>query len=104
MRVPVPLGEVTLTSPDAEAAATTAVMRVAEFTTNDAAATPPKFTAVAPVKFAPFTTTLVPAAAVAGVNEVIRGAGGTNVKPASVPVPFGVMTLTAPVAPAATTA
>ncbi len=48
-RVPVPFGVVTEIAPDAPAP-NTAVMRVAETTVNEAAAVPPKLTAVAPVK------------------------------------------------------
>lgn len=72
----VPSGVVTLTAPDCPPTGTTAVMRVAEFTTNDVAATPPKLTADAPVKLLPEITTLVPGVAVAGVKPVMRGPGG----------------------------
>ena len=72
----VPSGVVTLTAPETAVAGTTAVMRVAEFTTKDAAATPPKLTLLAPVKLLPEITTLVPGVAVAGVKPVMRGPGG----------------------------
>ena len=72
----VPSGVVTLTSPDKPPTGTTAVMRVAELTTNDDAAMPPKLTLLAPVKLLPEITTLVPGVAVAGVKPVIRGPGG----------------------------
>ena len=52
-------------------------------------------TAVAPVKFAPFTTTVVPAVPVAGVKPVIRGATVKLV--ALVAVPPGVVTAIGPV-------
>ena len=51
-RVAVPPAVVTDTLPVAPTP-TTAVIRVAEFTTNEAAAVPPKRTDVAPVKFVP---------------------------------------------------
>ena len=72
----VPSGVVTLTSPDCAATGTTAVIRVAELTTKLCAATPPKLTALAPVKLLPEITTLVPGVAVAGVKPVMRGPGG----------------------------
>jgi hypothetical protein len=50
-------------------------MLVAETTVNDAAAVPPKLTAVAPVKFVPAIVTVAPCAAVVGVNETSEGAG-----------------------------
>jgi hypothetical protein len=50
---------------------------VVEFTTvNDAAAVPPKLTAVAPVKLVPDIVTVVPVFAEVGVNEVME-AGAT---------------------------
>ena len=55
--------------------ATTAVMLVELTTVNEAAAVPPKLTAVAPVKLVPVMVTFVPASADAGVNEVMVGAG-----------------------------
>ena len=54
-------------------ALTTAVI-VVEFTTvKDVAATPPKLTAVAPVRFAPVIVTVSPVAAVLGEKDVIVG-------------------------------
>lgn len=94
-RAPVPFGVVTEISPDAPAAAGAAVMRVAETTVNDAAGTPPKLTALAPVKFVPLMVTTSPAPATAGLNDVIAG-DGINTKPASEDVPYGVRTLTLP--------
>jgi len=101
-RVAVPPGVVTLTLPEVPAA-TTAVMLVAETTLNDVAAVPPKLTAVAPVKLVPVIVTVAPIAALVGVKEVIVGAG-TNVNPTRVAMPPGVVTLTLPEVPAATTA
>ena len=95
----VPSGVVTLTSPDCAATGTTAVIRVAELTTKLCAATPPKLTALAPVKLLPEITTLVPGVAVAGVKPVMTGAAGMKVKPTRFAVPPGVRTLTLPVAP-----
>jgi len=97
-----PPGVVTLTLPDAPAP-TTAVILVAELTVNEVAGTPPKLTAVTPVKFVPVITIDVPALPLVGVNEVIVGAG-MNVKPMIDVVPPGVIILTLPVAPAPTTA
>ena len=100
--VAVPPGVVTLTLPLVPLA-TTAVMDVALTTLNEAAAVPPKLTAVAPVKLVPVIVTVVPLPADVGVKELITGAG-TNVNPASVAVPSGVVTLTFPLVPLATTA
>ena len=100
--VAVPPGVVTLTLPDAPVP-TIAVMVVDELTVNEEAATPPKLTAVAPLKFVPVIVIDVPVPALAGVNEVIVGAG-INVKPANVAIPPGVVTLTLPDAPFPTTA
>ena len=55
--VPAPAGVVTLIVPELAPAGTVAVIRVAELTVN-AAEVPLNLTAVAPVKFAPFTATL----------------------------------------------
>lgn len=101
-RVPVPPGVVTLTEPDAPAA-TTAVMLLAETTLKEVAAVPPKLTAVAPVKLLPVIVTTAPAAAEPGVNDDITGAG-MKVNPAREAEPPGVVTLTLPDAPLASTA
>jgi len=98
----VPPGVITLTLPDAPFPTTTVIL-VAELTINDEAATPPKFTAVVPVKFVPVIVIEVPAAPLVGVNEVIVG-NAINVKPLSDAVPPGVVTLTLPDAPVPTTA
>jgi len=100
--VAVPAGVVTLTFPDAPEP-TTAVIVVELTTANDAAATPPKLTEVAPLRFVPVTVTVTPVAAVVGVKEVIVGAD-KNINPGFDAVPFGVVMLTLPVAPTATTA
>ena len=68
----VPPGVVTLTSPLAPAP-TTAVMVVAFTVINEAAATPPKLTAVAPVKLVPLIVTIVPVGPFGGVKDVIAG-------------------------------
>jgi hypothetical protein len=53
--------------------ATTAVMVVLLTTVKEVATVLPKLTAVAPVKLVPVIVTVVPDAAVVGVNEVIVG-------------------------------
>ena len=45
-------------------------------TVNEAAGVPPKLTAVTPVKLVPIIVTSESVGALAGVNEVIVGAGG----------------------------
>ena len=66
---------------------------------------PPKLTAVAPVKLVPVIVTTVPMSADVGVKEVIVGCGIAKVKPETVAVPPGVVTLTFPlVAPVPTIA
>ena len=70
----VPPGVVILTLPDVPVPKT-AVIDVAELTVNEEAATPPKFTAVAPVKLVPVIVIDVPAPPLVGVNEVIVGGG-----------------------------
>lgn len=95
--VAVPPGVVMLTLPDAPAPIV-AVILVGELTVNEVAATPPKLTAVAPVKFVPVIVTVAPLAADVGVNDVIVGAA-ININPAKVAVPPGVVTLTLPDTP-----
>ena len=82
---------------------TTADMLVELLTTKDVAAVPPNFTALAVVKFVPVIVTVVPVIPDVGVKEVMVGAF-TNVKPASVTVPPGVVTETLPEVPLAITA
>ena len=70
----VPPGPVMARWPAASVAGATAVMRVGETTVNEAAATPLNATAVAAVKLAPVTVTLLPAANVAGATDATSGA------------------------------
>ena len=98
----VPPGVVTTTLPVAPLA-TVAVMLVADKMVKEAAAVPPKLTAVAPVKFAPLIVTIAPVAALVGVNDAMVGIG-MYVNPANDIVPPGVVTTTLPVVPLATTA
>lgn len=88
----------TLTAPEEPLLPTTAVIWVAELTTNDAASKAPNLTRVAPVRFVPVITTEAPADERLGVNDVIRGAAGSamNVKPLRLEVPPCVITFTAP--------
>lgn len=104
--VPVPLGPVTAILPVVAPVGTTAVMRVAELTVNDDAATPLKVTPVAPVKPVPVRVTLLPTHPLAGVKEVIAGGLEVTVKlDELVAVPPAVVTVIAPVpAPAGTVA
>ena len=67
-----PTAFVTDTSPDAPEA-TTAVIVVAFTTVNEVAATTPKLTDVAPVKFTPVIVTVAPLAAELGEKEMIPG-------------------------------
>ena len=78
--VAVPPGVVTVTLPE-EPPPTCAVMVPSSTTVNERAAVLPNFTAVAPVKLAPFMVTVWSVAAVVGVKELIKGAG-MKVKPA----------------------
>ena len=104
LRVAVPPGVVTETLPLAPAA-TTALMEVALFTINEAAATPPNLTELAPVRFVPVITTVAPLEALLGLNVVMVGAAAEiKVNPLTVTVPTGVVTLTFPLAPLPTTA
>ena len=101
--LPVPAVVVTEIFPVAAPAGTIALIHAAEFTVNEAAATPSNFTDVAPVKFAPLITRVVPGGPDAGENVEITG-GSMTVKPAElVAVPPGVVTLTLPVAAVAGT-
>ena len=93
---------VTLIDPDGPEGAI-AVITVGETTVKEVAATPPKLTAVTPIKLVPVMVTVVPAAAETGVNEVIVG-GDINVNPALEPWPVEVITLTLPDAPVPTVA
>lgn len=103
--VPVPAAVTTDTSPEAPLAATRAEISVSPVRVKDAAAVPPKRTAVAAVKPVPRISTVPPAGAEVGEKLIIAGGAAKKVKPASVPVPFGDVTVTAPEAlPEATTA
>jgi hypothetical protein len=103
---PNPAGVVTRILPVAAPAGTVAVTCVAEFTVNGVAATPPKLTAVAPVKFVPVIVTTVPAGPLAGVKLATTGSVEETVKFVALsPNPAGVVTRTLPVtAPAGTVA
>jgi hypothetical protein len=101
-RLAAPPGVVTETEPEVPDA-TTAVMVVELTTLKDVAAVPPKLTDEAPVKFVPVIVTVAPATAEVGVKEETVGAG-TNVNPARLAVPPGVITETGPDVPEATTA
>jgi hypothetical protein len=100
--VAVPPAVVTDTFPDAPAS-TTAMMLVADTTINEAAAVPPKLTAVVPVKFVPVIVTVVPAEPPVGVKFVIVGGIAIVKLLALVTVLHPIVTLTVPVvAPAGT--
>ena len=71
----VPPGVVTLTLP-LESTGTWAMILVADCTENDCAGTPPKRTAVAPVKLLPVMVTLAPKAADTGAKAVMAGVAG----------------------------
>lgn len=101
--VAVPPGVLTVMPALLEPGATTAVMLVAELTTNDVAPTGPNLTAKALVKLVPVRFTVVPAAPVEGLNAVIVG-GLINVKPAAVAVPLELVTVMLPELPLPTVA
>jgi hypothetical protein len=98
----VPPGVVMLTFPVAPPP-TTANIVVGERTVKEVAATPPKLTAVAPVRSIPLIVIDAPLPAEAGENEAIAG-GGAKEKPDSASVSCGVVSVTSPDAPAPTTA
>lgn len=100
--LPVPPGVETVIGSPA-LTGTTAVICVAEITVNVVAGRPPKFTAVAPVKFVPVNVITAPGSPLVGAMLVIVGLL-TKVNPAVALVPPSVCTETAPDAPAATTA
>ena len=97
---PVPPGPVTAIGPVIAPAGTVAVIWISKITLK-MAATPPKVTAVAPLKFAPEMVTLAPASPLVGKKEVTCGTGGggtvTVKSPELVPVPAGVVTVIGPV-------
>jgi len=100
---PVPPELVTATEPEAPPAIT-AVIEVGLTTVNDAAAVPPKVTALTSKKFVPVMVTVTPPPEDVGVKEEIVGVGGMYVNPALVPTPSGLVTATIPLFPASTTA
>jgi hypothetical protein len=71
--VAVPPGVIIEIVPVAEPAAGTAVIVVAFVTLNEAAATPLKLTAVAPVRLVPVMVTVAPAQTDVGLKLVIVG-------------------------------
>ena len=88
--------------PLAEPGATTADILVGERIVNEAAALPPKLTPLTSPRLAPVINTLIPAIALCGRNEEIKG-GEINRKPSNELEPPKVETTTFPsVAPSAT--
>jgi hypothetical protein len=84
---------------------TTAVMAVELTRLKERAATPPKVTAVIPLKSVPRIVTVWFLRAEAGEKELTSGVGvGMKLNPARVAVPPGVVTTTLPLAPVPTTA
>src|SRR5262245_55867272 len=73
----VPLGVVTLIGPVFAPAGTVAVIWTSEFPVN-VAVTPLNRTAVAPVRYVPEITTVLPAAPLVGANEVTDGRFGVG--------------------------
>jgi hypothetical protein len=71
---PAPLGAVTVILPVVPPA-TTAVIILSDTTVYEAAAVPPKLTAVAPVNLDPFIVTVVPAPALVGKKELTEAGG-----------------------------
>jgi len=82
--VAVPPGAVTTIVPVDAPAGTVAVSDVSEATMNDAPV-PPNFTLVVPVKLVPVIVTVMPTGPLAGLNDVIVGAGGGVVEPGVTP-------------------
>ncbi len=102
--VAVPPGVVIVMLPVAPAPIT-AVIVVAFTTIKEDAATPPKLTAVAPVKFVPVIVIVAPVVPLFGVKNVIDGDGGAiNIKPDNDAVPPRVVTVTFPDVPKPITA
>ena len=101
--VAVPPGEVMVMAPVAPLP-TVAVIDVALTTVKEAAAVPPKATAVAPVKLVPLMVTIVPVPPLLGVNEAMFGPAMKVKVPLLVAVPPGVVTVSGPVAPFPTVA
>lgn len=103
LKVPVPPGPVTVTFPLTEPDATTATICWSFTRIKLTAATPPNFTAVAPVRLLPLMITLAKLDAEAGTTLEITGVL-TKVNPASVAVTPDTVTVTEPVDPVPTTA
>ena len=100
--VAVPTGVVTLIFPVVASEGTVAVILMDELTVK-LAVVPLNLTRVAPLKFAPLMTTLVPTLPLVGVKLVIRGATTKSVE--VVAVPAGLVTVIFPVvAPVGTVA
>ena len=98
-----PPGVVTDTIPEAPAP-TTAFIPPGLTTVKDVAGTPPKLTAVAPLRFVPVIEMVLPVPPNTGEKEAIVGGGCTYVNPGSEEVPYGLVTTTFPEAPAPTIA
>jgi hypothetical protein len=104
LKVPVPPGPVTVTFPLTEPDATTATICWSFTRIKLTAATPPNFTAVAPVRLLPLMITLAKLDTEDGTILVITGKL-PKVNPDKVStVPPDVVTVTAPVEPVPTTA
>lgn len=88
-------GVTTLTGPVVAPSGTVAVIEMAEFTVNVAAAIPLKRTAITPRRFVPLMVTRVPAGPLDGVNPLI--CGRATKLAALLVVPEGVVTLILPV-------
>lgn len=94
--VAVPLGVITVITPEPPASVTVAVICVGLMAVNGTFI-PPNRTAVAPVKFVPEIVITAPGMPPVGVKAVMVGAGALMVKPfALVAVPPGVVTLIVP--------
>jgi hypothetical protein len=84
--VAVPPGFVTVTAPDAAVAGRVAVIKLEELTTKDAAAVPPKATAVAPVKLVPLIVIVVPEHPLDELKLVmVGGVGGQTILKVTLP-------------------
>lgn len=90
----VPLGVTTLITPVAASAGTVAVICVPLLTVKAVAGVEPNFTAVAPVKLLPVSTTLASTAPLAGAKPVSEGVALTEKSAyGGVPTPDGVRTM-----------
>jgi hypothetical protein len=103
LKVPVPPGPVTVTFPLIEPDATTATICWSFIRVKLAAATPPNFTAVAPVRLLPLMITLAKLEAEDGTTLEITGVLA-KVNPVRVAVTPDTVTVTEPVDPVPTTA